>query len=191
LFAALEYYRPRVRRTVSADFWPVVREWSHRVDNWAHADTLSGMYSSVLAYHHDAVYPQLERWSTDEGQWLRRMSIVSLIHYSGKNAVFMPLDEVLALVSNCLPDHRYYMTRASAGCCGRRVASTRSRCGHTSRCMPRSWQPLLSRAPSSSGRLKSVLSYVASATPRSERSTNRGRLTQRPLRSVAVRSVAG
>ena len=110
--AALEYYRPLVRGSVSADFWPVVRGWSERADNWAHADTLSGVYSWVLAHHHDAVYPQLEGWSSDQDQWLRRMSIVSLIHYSGKNAVFMPLDEVLALVSNCLDDHRYYMTRA-------------------------------------------------------------------------------
>jgi hypothetical protein len=37
---------------------------------------------------------------------------VSLIHYSGKNAVFLPLKKVLPLVSNCLDDHRYHVQMA-------------------------------------------------------------------------------
>ena len=45
-------------------------------------------------------------------QWLRRISIVSLIHYSGKNAVFMPLERVLPLVSTCLDDEREYVQKA-------------------------------------------------------------------------------
>jgi 3-methyladenine DNA glycosylase AlkD len=45
-------------------------------------------------------------------QWLRRISIVSLIHYSGKNAVFMPVDRVLPLVTTCLADEREYVQKA-------------------------------------------------------------------------------
>ena len=44
--------------------------------------------------------------------WLRRISIVSLIHYSGKNAVFLPLERALPLVTACLDDEREQVQRA-------------------------------------------------------------------------------
>lgn len=35
-----------------------------------------------------------------------------MIHYSGKNAVFLDPQKVLPLVSNCLDDERYYVQTA-------------------------------------------------------------------------------
>jgi 3-methyladenine DNA glycosylase AlkD len=112
LFAALEYYVPRAKKEVSPTLWPVVRNWTERVDNWCHADGLSALYSWILASDQKAVYPQLEKWNRAEDQWLRRISLVSLIHYSGKNAVFVPLDRVLPLVTACLSDEREYVQNA-------------------------------------------------------------------------------
>jgi 3-methyladenine DNA glycosylase AlkD len=112
LFAALEYYAPLVRKRVSPALWPVVRHWHEQVDNWCHCDGLSSLYSWILASEPAEVYPQLEAWNRAADQWLRRISIVSLIHYSGKNAVFMPLDRVLALVTTCLADEREYVQNA-------------------------------------------------------------------------------
>jgi 3-methyladenine DNA glycosylase AlkD len=112
LFAALEYYVPRARKEISPTLWPVVRNWTERVDNWCHADGLSALYSWILASEPDAIYPQLRKWNRAEDQWLRRISLVSLIHYSGKNAVFVPLDRALPLVTACLPDEREYVQRA-------------------------------------------------------------------------------
>jgi 3-methyladenine DNA glycosylase AlkD len=112
LFAALEYYAPRLRRHVDPGFWPVAREWAGRVDNWCHCDGLSALYSRALERYHDDVYPQLCEWNAAESEWLRRISLVSLIHYSGKNAVFLPTDEVLPLVSDCLADRRHYVQTA-------------------------------------------------------------------------------
>ena len=112
LFAALEYYAPRVRKRVGPEFWPVVRNWPERVDNWCHCDGLSSLYSWILAAEPEAVYPQLEAWNRSTNQWLRRISLVSLIHYSGKNAVFMPLERVLPLVTACLTDEREYVQNA-------------------------------------------------------------------------------
>jgi len=111
LFAAIEYYRKSPKRQPPR-FWETIRGWIDRVDNWAHADALAGLYSEVLAREVDAVYPQLERWNSSESEWERRISIVSLIHYSGKNAVFMQLPSVLPLVTNLLEDHRYYVQTA-------------------------------------------------------------------------------
>jgi 3-methyladenine DNA glycosylase AlkD len=112
LFAALEYYAPVVRTRVSPALWPVVRHWHERVDNWCHCDGLSSLYSWILASEPAEVYPQLEAWNRTADQWLRRISLVSLIYYSGKNAVFMPLDRVLPLVTTCLADEREYVQNA-------------------------------------------------------------------------------
>ena len=112
LFAALEYYVPRARKRVAPALWPVVRRWPQRVDNWCHADGLSSLYSWILADEREEVYPQLDAWNRSSQQWLRRISLVSLIHYSGKNAVFMPVDRVLPLVTRCVPDEREYIQNA-------------------------------------------------------------------------------
>jgi 3-methyladenine DNA glycosylase AlkD len=112
LFAALEYYTPLVRKDVSPALWPVVRKWPTRVDNWCHADGLSSLYSWILARDPDAVYPQLVKWNHAEDQWLRRISLASLIHYSGKNAVFIALDRALPLITACLPDQREHVQKA-------------------------------------------------------------------------------
>ena len=112
LFAALEFYLPNVKKKVNPNLWPVVRQWSARVDNWCHSDGLSAIYSRILESYPAEVYPQLISWNRSESEWLRRISLVSLIHYSGKNAVFLPPEKVLPLVSNCLDDQRYYVQTA-------------------------------------------------------------------------------
>lgn len=112
LFAALEFYAPIVRKQVDPNLWSVIRQWSHRVDNWCHSDGLSSLYSRVLESYPAEVYPQLVLWNRHKGEWLRRISLVSLIHYSGKNAVFLPPEKVLPLISNCLGDQRYYVQMA-------------------------------------------------------------------------------
>jgi 3-methyladenine DNA glycosylase AlkD len=111
LFAALAYYRKAPGRWPPG-FWEVIRGWIDRIDNWAHADELAGLYSEVLERDHSRVFPQMEAWNASQGEWERRISVVSLIHYSGKNAVFLPLEAVLPLVTNLLEDHRYYVQTA-------------------------------------------------------------------------------
>ncbi len=112
LFAAIEYYRKAPKRQ-PAGLWDVVRHWIARVENWAHADTLAGLYSELLERDRERVYPQLQAWNAaGRSEWERRVSLVSLIHYSGKNAVFMPLEFVLPMVSSCLADDRFYVQTA-------------------------------------------------------------------------------
>lgn len=112
LFAALEYYSPIVRKQVGPGLWPVMHQWSERIDNWCHSDGLSAIYSRILESYPAEVHPQIVLWNRSESEWLRRISLVSLIHYSGKNTVFLPPEKVLPLVSNCLDDHRYYVQTA-------------------------------------------------------------------------------
>ena len=112
LFAAEEYYRPLVRRRVLPIYWPAMRHWIDRVDNWAHSDVLSWTYSRLLEADPGSVMPQLQRWNADKDLWRKRVSIVSLIHYTGKNAVFLPPDVVLPMVDRCAEDTRPPMQKA-------------------------------------------------------------------------------
>lgn len=112
LFAALEHLAPIVRKRVPPGLWPVVCPWSERVDNWCHSDMLAGIYSRILQAHFDDVYPQLQAWNAAPGLWLRRLSLTSLIHYTGKNAVFLPAHRMLPLIENCVDDHRPYVELA-------------------------------------------------------------------------------
>ncbi len=99
LFTPLDYYRTR---PVTAQVWATVVTWIDRIDNWAHADDLARVYSRALEASPDTVYPTLLGWSRSGDRWACRISIVSLIRYSGKNAAFMPADAVLDLVANCV-----------------------------------------------------------------------------------------
>lgn len=108
---ALEYYG-RFGAKIAPAVWPILATWSRRVENWAHCDGLASIYSYLLAQRHDDVYSQLQIWNSSQDLWLRRLSLVSLIHFSGKKAVFLPLDEVLPMLTNCLDDQRMYVQKA-------------------------------------------------------------------------------
>ena len=111
LFTPLDYYR--TRPVVAVDqFWSTVVTWIDRIDNWAHADDLARVYSRALEASPDTVDPTLIGWSRSGDQWACRISMVSLIRYTGKNAAFMPADAVLDLVANCVADHRDTVAKA-------------------------------------------------------------------------------
>ncbi|MCA8962657.1 MAG: DNA alkylation repair protein [Planctomycetes bacterium] len=112
LFAALEAYRAEIPRGLPRSLWPVVKRWIGRVDNWAHADDLARIYSHLLETYPQQVLPSIERWNRSRDVWKRRISVVSLIHYSGKNAVFLPPGAVLPLVANCVDDEREIVQKA-------------------------------------------------------------------------------
>lgn len=112
MFTPLDYYRERLRAAIPPNFWETTQTWIARIDNWAHADDLARVYSWVLAADRDNVYPQLQAWNRMPGLWERRISIVSLVHYAGKNSFFMPVEAVLPLLENCLDDDRPLVQKA-------------------------------------------------------------------------------
>jgi 3-methyladenine DNA glycosylase AlkD len=112
LFAVLEYYAPVVRKEVAPSLWPVAREWITRVDNWCHSDMLSGIYSRILERFPNEVFPVLRSWNASESLWPRRISLTSLVHYTGKNAVFLTPGDVFPFVEACIDDDRHYVTLA-------------------------------------------------------------------------------
>lgn len=112
LFAAIEALAPAVRRRPAPEQWTVVRGWIDRVDNWCHADALAGLTSRLLEAFPEAVMPQLEAWNEAEALWPRRLSITSLVHYTGRNAVFLGAEHMLPLLARCVDDHRPHIAQA-------------------------------------------------------------------------------
>ncbi len=110
--AALCYYDFEVRKAAHKDLWPVVSRWLRKIDNWGHCDSLGYIYSHILEKEGDHVYNQLLKWSRSRDLWVKRISLVSTIHYTGKNAVFLEPEKVTALCSNCLDDDRKYLQKA-------------------------------------------------------------------------------
>lgn len=109
--AALMHYS-RQKAKIAPEFWPTLARWSSRIENWAHSDELSTIYSYLLAQRPDEVYPQLQAWNTSDEQWLRRLSLISLIHFSGKHAIFLPHAQMFPLITACIGDRRYYVQKA-------------------------------------------------------------------------------
>ena len=111
MFAPLDFYRARTVDDAAA-FSATVAGWIERVDNWAHADDLARVYSRALEASADVPYPTLLDWSAGQDQWRQRIAMVSLIRYSGKNVNFMPVEQVLAIVANCVTDERETVRKA-------------------------------------------------------------------------------
>ncbi|GAC1568848.1 MAG: hypothetical protein NVS3B14_20030 [Ktedonobacteraceae bacterium] len=109
--APLIYYELKIPK-LSPALWPTLSRWSDRIENWAHSDGLAHIYSYLLAQNFEEVYRVFQIWNNTESHWLRRLSIVSLIHYSGKKAVLLPLDKVLPMLENCPDDERPYVQKA-------------------------------------------------------------------------------
>ena len=109
--AALMYY-DLLGKKISPELWPCLSTWHQRVENWAHCDSLASIYSYLLAKRPDEVYSQLQVWNVSDEEWLRRLSLVSLIHHAGKKTAFLPLDKILPLVTHIITDERHYVSRA-------------------------------------------------------------------------------
>ncbi|MEM7272371.1 MAG: DNA alkylation repair protein [Actinomycetota bacterium] len=112
LFSVLDHYREDLRRRLPDGFWDRARRWVDRVDNWAHADDLARVYSFVVEAAFADVRPDLDRWNAAEDGWERRISIVSLVHYSGRDAVFLPPEVMLPYLEAGVEDDRAIVQNA-------------------------------------------------------------------------------
>lgn len=111
-FAVLDFYRSRLDHVARPEFWATASVWVDRVDNWAHADDLARVYSHALEADPSAVLATLREWAQTDDVWRRRVAVVSLVHYSGRNAVFMPIDDMLDLIERCVDDPRPDVSKA-------------------------------------------------------------------------------
>ncbi len=104
------FYNLRQRRQLISH-WPILKKWSLKIDNWAHSDTLSGIYARILEDNPNLIYPTLEKWNRSKNPWLRRLSIVSLIYYHSQREKVLPLSKILPMVDSQLEFDHYYVQK--------------------------------------------------------------------------------
>ena len=93
------------------EFWPELRKWSARVDNWAHADDLSKTYAVIIEEAPGRVLPTLKIWNRSRKPWLRRLSVVSLICYAGLRKKVLPFGTLMSFVLPLLDDPDRYVQK--------------------------------------------------------------------------------
>lgn len=86
-------------------------QWAQRVDNWAHSDELSSIYSRLLEKDPKYMLPQFEKWNRSKKPWLKRQSLVGLIFYSRFRKKYPPVNLILRFVEKHIDDKHYYVQK--------------------------------------------------------------------------------
>lgn len=108
---ALAWFEHKQQSEILEAHWPHLKKWSSRIDNWAHSDSLSGIYAKILEGSPGLAYPTFQEWSDSKNPWLRRLSIVSLIYYSRARKNVLPYAKVIALVEAQMDFDHYYVQK--------------------------------------------------------------------------------
>lgn len=87
------------------------KNWVGKIDNWAHSDGLSDIFSYLLEKDAAIVYPQIKIWNKSENPWERRQSIVALLEYSKKRKKVLPVNKLLPLIKPLLEDENYFVQK--------------------------------------------------------------------------------
>lgn len=108
---ALQFVGNHFSKFEPAALWKVVRHWVLQIDNWAHSDGLSAIYSRLLEKMPDTVYEQYKAWNTSANAWERRQSLVGLIYYSRTKKVHLSYQQQAAMVEPLLYDKDYFVQK--------------------------------------------------------------------------------
>lgn len=108
--AALRFAEDRVLTNGKRE-WNYLRGWVDFVDNWAHSDVLSKIYSFLLERHPDLILPQLKKWNRSKHPWKQRASIVSLIYYASPKRKAPNVKTVLEMVEPLIPARDPYVQK--------------------------------------------------------------------------------
>lgn len=92
--------------------WKFLKEWTPRIDNWAHSDGLSNLYATLHEHHQDKIYPVFQKWNISSHLWERRQSIVGLFYYSSLRKNNVPAyKKVIDLLLPLIEDEEYYVQK--------------------------------------------------------------------------------
>lgn len=111
--AALMYYQLQ-GLSIAIDSFEAIKTWKDEIENWAHCDGLAAIYANLCDRYPEATWEFLRRLTLSADHWSRRAAIVSLIHYSGRNALYLESAAMFELIETVCSDENFYTTRAIA-----------------------------------------------------------------------------
>lgn len=111
LALALMYFDDPKRKMELEGHWSMLKTWAARIDNWAHSDTLCGIYSRIHEARPKVVYATFKTWNRSLNPWLRRISIVSLFYYARQRKKVPSFDVVISLLKPQIDYDHYYVQK--------------------------------------------------------------------------------
>ncbi len=111
LSQSLFFVEKHLRLLDSRELWQTTMNWTGKVDNWAHSDSLSAIYSYLLEIETKSVYSRLKLWNSSRNPWERRQSIVGLMEYSRKRSKVLAVNKLLPMVKPLLTDENYFVQK--------------------------------------------------------------------------------
>ena len=86
-------------------------KWQTRVDNWAHSDCLSLIYSHALERDPRGMMPVMEQWARSKNPWDNRQSLVGLFYYSSQRRSYVPFKTAIAFIERQMKHDHYYVQK--------------------------------------------------------------------------------
>ncbi len=101
--------------------WGDVARFAPLIDNWAHNDQLSQVFSRHFERENSTKKRQvirnsLRKWNTSSNPWLRRLSLTSLFFYARFRKTFPQTQFVIQCVQNRLEDPHIYVQKGVGWC---------------------------------------------------------------------------
>jgi len=106
----LYHYRSQGMQVDPTEF-KVIGRWINRVENWSHCDELSYVLSCFTEQNPPRLLPYLARLNRSRNIWQIRASIVSTVHYAGKNSVYLSPDQVFPLLEPHVANKDKYVAK--------------------------------------------------------------------------------
>ncbi len=108
---ALFHYRCQGLKVTPTAF-ATIKDWIERVENWGHCDEFSYILSCLAEREPKQVLPYLIELNNSSNIWKIRTSIVSTVHYTGKNSVYLSPEDVFPLLLSHVAHKNKYITKA-------------------------------------------------------------------------------
>ena len=108
---SLYFYEQKKHNVDLTKYFSDLKGFVARLDNWAHSDILSDLFSRMLEKDFKKISPILSKWNKSKNPWMRRQSIVSLFYYQKLRTKKPPLNYVLKMISPLLKDRDYYVQK--------------------------------------------------------------------------------
>lgn len=105
---ALNFFNKKSTLKNITKYWNFLKVWVKDVDNWAHSDTLSGIYATVLESDHKKYLPFFKKLNKSKNPWERRQSVVGLYFYTRLRKKTLPAKIGLELIEGVIDDKHIY-----------------------------------------------------------------------------------
>jgi 3-methyladenine DNA glycosylase AlkD len=105
------FVEKNINKLDAKEVWNVTKHWVSKIDNWAHSDGLSDIFSYLLEKEPAIIYAQFEVWNKSANPWERRQTLVGLLYYSKKRKKIPAVNKISKMIIPLLEDENYFVQK--------------------------------------------------------------------------------